>query len=146
MDNQKVLLRIVQTWDLSPNPEYRGFRCANCQKSIRKAWYHWLVGGGYKIPVHFCSKCEKTFILNKIKINKPIIKVEKEKFLEFSGKIQAFLGKIVDGWSIKTKPIYKIFTCDYCSKNLYRAFHIWNTKKGIFVETHLCRQCKDRIT
>jgi len=39
---QHALLRIVQTWNLNPKPEYRGFRCANCQRYIHRSWHHWL--------------------------------------------------------------------------------------------------------
>lgn len=42
MDKQELLLKIVKTWSLNQNPEYRGFRCANCQEYIKKAWYHRL--------------------------------------------------------------------------------------------------------
>lgn len=53
------LLSIVKTWKVNPKPEYRGFRCADCQKYIRKAWHHFLDYGGYKVPVHFCNACQK---------------------------------------------------------------------------------------
>lgn len=56
--SQKILLQIVKKWKISKKPEYRGFRCANCQKYIHKAWHYWLNEGGYKIPVHFCNKCK----------------------------------------------------------------------------------------
>lgn len=61
MDNQKILLKIVKTWNINPNPEYRGFRCANCQKYMHKAWHHQLNYGGFKTPVHFCNRCERKF-------------------------------------------------------------------------------------
>jgi len=43
MDNSKehqLLLEIVETWQPSEYPEYRGFRCANCQQYKNQAWYH----------------------------------------------------------------------------------------------------------
>jgi len=55
---QKNLLRIVKTWKISDKPEYRGFRCASCQKYIHKAWHHQLRTGGYRTPVHFCNLCK----------------------------------------------------------------------------------------
>lgn len=67
--NQKILLRIVQEWKINQKPEYRGFRCAKCQKYIHKAWHHWLKTAGFKTPVHFCNSCEKKFKLLKIKKN-----------------------------------------------------------------------------
>lgn len=65
MDNSKTLLKIVKTWNIKLQPEYRGFRCANCQRYIHKAWHHYLDYGGYKTPVHFCNKCQKKSKLNK---------------------------------------------------------------------------------
>lgn len=65
--SQKVLLCIVQGWDINENTEYRGFRCASCQKYMYKAWHHWLKEGGYKTPVHFCNDCETKFKSLKIK-------------------------------------------------------------------------------
>ena len=83
---------------MNPKPEYRGFRCANCQKYMRKAWHHWLFKGGYKTPVHFCIRCEKDFKLNKIKTNKPGILVDKSKFSlnKFSENVQDKLIKITN--------------------------------------------------
>jgi NMD protein affecting ribosome stability and mRNA decay len=143
MNNQKVLLRIVQSWNLNPKPEYRGFRCANCQKSIRKGWYHWLTTGGYKTPVHFCNRCEKKFRLNKIKVKKPISKVNKSKFIKFPEDIKSKLRKIVQRWN--TKPIYKTFACDHCGKKIFKTYHIWFNSKGTLIEVHFCRQCGDKI-
>lgn len=69
---QKILLRIVKNWKISLTPEYRGFRCADCQKYISSAWHHWLKQGGYRTPVHFCNTCEDKFKSLKIKgIYKP---------------------------------------------------------------------------
>ncbi len=60
IDNtQKALLKIVRTWIIKLTPEYRGFRCADCQKYIHKAWHHFLNYGGFKTPVHFCNKCQR---------------------------------------------------------------------------------------
>jgi len=106
MNDQKVLLRIVQTWNINHKPEYRGFRCVNCQKTIRKGWYHWLITAGYKTPVHFCNRCEKKFRLNKIEVKKPIVKVNRSKFIKFPENIKSKLQKAVHKWNTK----YKIFT------------------------------------
>jgi DNA replicative helicase MCM subunit Mcm2 (Cdc46/Mcm family) len=145
MNNKKVLLRIVQGWNLNPKPEYRGFRCANCQKSIRKGWYHWLTTGGYKTPVHFCDECEKKFKLNKIKTEKPAIKVNKSKFIKFPEDIKSKFQKSVQKWNIKPKSICKIFACDNCGKNMFKAYHIWFVLKGTLVEVHFCKQCGNKI-
>ena len=54
---QDEILKIVKTWKIKKIPEYRGFRCAKCQKPIRKAWRVWLNKGRYKLEVHLCKKC-----------------------------------------------------------------------------------------
>lgn len=144
MKNQKTLLRIVKTWDINPKPEYRGFRCADCQKQIRKAWYHWLTTTGYKTPVHFCAKCEKKFRLNKIKIKKLMVKVNKSKFIKFPGNIKSKLQRVVRKCNNKSKPIYKTFTCDNCGMNMFKAYHIWFILKKNLVEVHFCRKCGEK--
>lgn len=57
MDNQKALLNIVKKWNFEAG--YRGFRCADCQKYMHKAWHHYLNWGGFRAPVHFCNNCQK---------------------------------------------------------------------------------------
>lgn len=61
MEDSKRLLKIVKTWNIKFTSEYRGFRCADCQKYLHKAWHHFLNLGGYKTPVHFCNRCQKKF-------------------------------------------------------------------------------------
>ncbi len=56
---QRAILNIVKKWKISWKPEYRTFRCARCQKNIRKAWHVWLKYGRFKTEVHFCGKCFK---------------------------------------------------------------------------------------
>ena len=60
--NKNKILKIVKTWKIKWEPEYRGFRCAKCQKPIRKAWHCWLNKRGFKLEVHFCNKCFKMLI------------------------------------------------------------------------------------
>lgn len=64
MDQDK-LLKIVKTWKIRWTPEYRGFRCAKCQKYLQKAWHVWLDKGGFKLEVHFCKECGDKLRLNK---------------------------------------------------------------------------------
>jgi len=142
--NPRILLQIVQTWNLNPNPEYRGFRCANCQKYMRKAWYHWLTEGGYKTPVHFCNDCEEKFKSNKIKINKPKIVINRSRF-KLSGEKKDELMRLPKKWNTKVRPIYKMFTCDSCNRDMYRAYHIWLTEKGNLIEVHLCKKCGEKM-
>jgi hypothetical protein len=152
MNNQKVLLRIVQSWNLNPKTEYRGFRCANCQKPIRKGWYHWLNYGGYKTPVHFCNECKKKFRLNKIKVKKPILKVNKSKFIKFPEDIKSKLQKAVRKWNefghefghAMSKFSITGFACDNCGKKMFKAYHIWFNSKGTLIEVHFCRKCGEK--
>lgn len=57
-------MKIVKSWNINMNPEYRGFRCANCQKYIKKAWHYLLSGGYFNTPVHFCANCNTKFSKN----------------------------------------------------------------------------------
>lgn len=59
MEEQKILLKIVQSWKINPRPEYRGFRCADCQRYLHKAWHNFLDYGGFKTQIHFCKGCWK---------------------------------------------------------------------------------------
>ena len=58
---RETLLQIVKKWNINSEPEYRGFRCADCQRYVRNAWHHELNYGGFKTPVHFCNSCQKKF-------------------------------------------------------------------------------------
>lgn len=145
MDNQKILLEIVKTWNLSEKPEYRSFRCANCQKYINKAWYHWLTSGNYITPVHFCDKCEKDFLYSKIIINKPEINIDRNKFgLKFSEEINKKIRKIVKNWNTNQHE-YKAFTCDDCEKEMIKAYHVWFNMDKTLVEVHFCKECGDKL-
>jgi beta-phosphoglucomutase-like phosphatase (HAD superfamily)/RNase P subunit RPR2 len=141
--NQEILLKIVKTWDLKPKPEYRGFRCANCQKHMRKAWHYWLARGGYKTPVHFCHACQEKLKSNNIRINKAV-RVDKSRFRFPVDKKQKLI-KLSRKWNIKARPVYKMFACDECQKDMYKAYHIWLTDKGSLVEVHLCKECWDKL-
>ena len=67
---QQLLLEIVETWSPSQFPEYRGFRCANCQQYKNEAWYHWVNSGDYRLPIHICDDtCEPQFKKGTIKID-----------------------------------------------------------------------------
>ncbi len=69
-EEQKILLSIVETWRLSEKPEYRGFRCANCQQYKNKARYHWVNTAGCKFPIHMCDDtCEPEFQNNSIVVD-----------------------------------------------------------------------------
>jgi len=59
MIKQSKILKVIKNWKIKWEPEYRGFRCAKCQKPMRKAWHVWLRKGRFKLEVHFCNKCFK---------------------------------------------------------------------------------------
>ena len=59
--NKKILLKTVQSWNINPKPKYRGFRCANCQKYMHKAWHIWFDYKGFKCEIHLCRKCYKKY-------------------------------------------------------------------------------------
>jgi len=142
----KILLRIVETWDIQEKPEYRGFRCANCQKYIHKAYYYWLDGGGYLTPIHFCKKCQKKLESFQIKIIKPRLPVNRKTFgLNFGEKIFKICKNISKKWNTKAKPTYKIFTCDKCGRNMYRAYHVWLNIDSRLIEVHFCKKCGDKL-
>ena len=141
MDNKNTLLKIVQTWNISPKPEYRGFRCANCQKYMHKAWYHWLKSGGFVGPVHFCNQCERGFNKDNIKIINPQVKIDRSKFLNYPVRVKELLIKTAGSFPVKDSPVYKIFTCDKCHKNHFKMFHVWDKQGKDLVEAHFCKKC-----
>jgi len=141
MAQDEVLLRIVRTWKPSERPEYRGFRCANCQRRIHKAWHHWLDASGYKTPVHFCDSCERKFRSSKIEITKPEIKVNRKTFgMKFPPNIERKLREAAARWNTKAKPKYKTFECDACGQKMHKAWHVWFNDSGKLVEVHFCKE------
>jgi len=144
--NQEILLSIVQSWKIQEKPEYRGFRCGNCQRPLYKAWHHWCKEGGYLTSVHLCSNCESLFNLSKIEIIKLNIFPNKKDFsLEIPKQIKEKLKQIIKGWNMQSKPIYKTFACDSCSRNIHKAYHFWFKKNETLIETHFCKKCGDRL-
>ena len=143
---QDALLRIVQTWNLNPKPEYRGFRCAHCQRYIRRSWHHWLHSKGYKTPVHLCQDCEKKSRKGNLKVVARERSVVKSRFsLNLSEKVTQDLRGIVRSWRSLDKVIHKSFTCDKCKASVYKAYHVWTYIDKDLVETHFCKHCKDQL-
>ena len=141
---QDALLRIVQTWKLHPKPEYRGFRCAHCQRSLHKAWHHRLAFGGYKIAVHLCQSCESLFKQDKLKVRGQRRLVFTSRFstnfyLKIKSKLHNFLGRTL------TRTVHKSFTCDKCRTRLKKAYHIWLFLGGSLHELHFCKRCGDQL-
>lgn len=157
---QKKLLEIVETWRINEIPEYRGFRCANCQQYKNQAWYHWLNSNDYKLPVHMCNeKCEKEFQAGAI-ITDPQkrVKVNRNAFQKNSyfkpDAIKRF-GEIVASWSEYKEPQLKAFSCDECGQDLdidatdgqRKGFHIWwKMPDGkTLTELHFHKKCAKRL-
>lgn len=143
---QDALLCIVQAWNLNPKPEYRGFRCANCQRYIHRSWHHWLNSKGYKTPVHLCQDCEKKSRKGNLKVVAPRRSVVKSKFsFNLSEKVTQELRSIARSWKILDKVVHKSFACDKCKASLYKAYHVWTYIDKDLVEIHFCRSCGDQL-
>jgi protein-arginine kinase activator protein McsA len=138
--NQENLLKIVQTWHIKNKPEFRGFTCGNCGRILRRAWHHWLNIGSFKTPVHLCNRCQR-----RLNIKSKKTKIDKSKIGNvLSGKIKA-VKRIIDNWKVKAKPTHKVFSCDICGKNIYKAYHIWLNLDNTLSEIHLCRKCEKSL-
>ncbi|MDI6603516.1 MAG: HAD hydrolase-like protein [Patescibacteria group bacterium] len=101
---QKILLRTVQTWDIKKKPEYRGFKCGNCQKYIHKAWHYFLKKGGYRTPVHFCNLC------------KTKISTLKNKGIYRTFTCDNCGGKMFKAWHVWTKKKKVLSEAHFCKK------------------------------
>ena len=143
--SQEILLGIVKTWNLNERPEYRGFRCANCQNYMNEAWHHWLTKGGYKSPVHFCNSCETDYESSNIIIKPPTF-FDKNTFgLKFPKDVESKLIEIQKNWNTDADPIYKNFECDDCGTKMLEAYHVWFNMDKILIEEHFCKDCGDGL-
>ncbi len=135
---QKVLLSIVETWRLSETPEYRGFRCANCQEYKNEAWYHWVHTGGYKLPIHMCNDtCEPAFKNKSIQVDQSKREqVNREVFgntYHYTAEATKRFREIVASWPEYKEPELKSYSCDECNKDLdidptdgiRKGYHVW---------------------
>lgn len=155
-EEQRVLLSIVETWRLSEKPEYRGFRCANCQQYKNEAWYHWVNTGGYRLPIHMCDDtCEKAFRSHSIIIDESKrLQVNREDFGQTYSytpeAIQKF-RQIVGTWPEYKEPVLQAYTCDLCNLELTidaadgqrKGYHVWwKMDDGkTLAELHSHREC-----
>lgn len=159
MNNQDLLLQIVQTWRISETPEYRGFRCANCQEYKNKAWYHWINTDGYRLPIHLCDDtCEKAFRENRIKIDvtkKQMVDIERfgSSYTYSPTAIEKF-ERIITSWPEYKDPELKAFTCDECEKELdidsndgqKKGYHVWyKTIDNTLAELHFHKSCAENF-
>ncbi len=154
---QEILLKIVETWNPSMKPEYRGFRCANCQKYKNEAWYHWVHTGGYRLPIHMCTDtCEPQFQNGTINIDESKRKqVIREEFNPtYSEKTEKRFDEIIASWPEYKKPELKAYTCDECEQDLdidtdvqRKGWHVWYKMPDDFTlaELHFHKSCAKKI-
>lgn len=160
MDEQKLLLQIVEKWDLNEIPEYRGFRCANCQEYKNEAWYHWLNNEEFRLPIHLCNDtCEPTFKDGTININQAKLHhIDRATFGNkhaYSENVVKRFQQIVNNWPDYKEPELKAFTCDECGKDLdidpqdgaRKGYHVWwKIPDGkTLAELHLHKDCGNKL-
>jgi hypothetical protein len=152
---QKTLLKIVETWDIKEVPEYRGFRCANCQEYKNEAWYHWVNSGGFRLPIHLCNdSCNLAFQNNLIQIDDSKKKIfDKNTFgnsYSYTPEAITKFQEIVEFWPEYKEPELKVFTCDLCVKDLdidekdgvRKGFHVWwSMVDKTLAELHFHKEC-----
>jgi hypothetical protein len=154
MDEQERLLKIVQTWNISPQPEYRGFRCANCQQYKNQAWYHWLKSGNFLVPVHLCEDtCESEFKEGSLSpTNPPVAPAILTN--PYSDKARGSFEEIIEEWNTNIPASIHAFICDSCEKeldidptdNMRKGWHVWyQMKNGNLAELHFHRQCYNSL-
>ena len=157
---QEILLSIVETWKPSEYPEYRGFRCANCQQYKNEAWYHWVNFGNYRLPIHMCNDtCEKEFNNGTIKIDGSKRQtVDRDNFGNkylFSQESLKRFKEIVALWPTYEEPKLKVYTCDNCGNDLdidpidgqRKGYHVWwkqNDGKTL-IELHFHKDCGHKL-
>lgn len=153
--DQATLLQIVQTWNISEKPEYRGFRCANCQQYRNQAWYHWVTTGDFKLPIHLCNEsCEAQFQNGTLQITNPPIEIDHASFgkgYHYSEAAVTRFRQIVGSWLKDQAPQLKAFSCDQCQQNLLidpsdyqrKGWHVWwKMDDGkTLAELHFHKEC-----
>lgn len=155
-EEQKILLKIVGTWRPSEIPEYRGFRCANCQQYKNEAWYHWVNTGNYRLPIHLCNDiCQPMLQSNTIQIDEKKKQVVNRNIFgnSYTYTVHAVkrFREIVAAWPEYQKPELKLFFCDNCGKDLEiditdgvrKGYHVWwKMDDGkTLAELHFHKEC-----
>ena len=145
---QEILLGIVHSWNISSEPEYRGFRCAHCQDYMTFAWHHWLSTGGFKTPVHFCKDCQAKYSSGELNVPTPTTTSQatmKNFSKKYPPKTEKMLISIQEKWNLSEKPRYKAFSCDLCKQDLpgAKGYHTWFKHNGTLIEEHFCRPCAE---
>ena len=63
MISTKEAVKIIDKWSIDWEPQYRGFICGGCGKTVRKAWHIHVKKFPYKRELHLCRKCGKKYDL-----------------------------------------------------------------------------------
>lgn len=158
---QELLLKIVETWNPSQTPEYRGFRCGNCMDYKNEAWYHWLNAEGYRLAIHLCDdKCELAFQNGTLKIEGKEAKFDRTTFgsqYEYSDAAKKRFREIVASWPEYEGPKLKAFVCDDCGQDLTmekfpdgkkqrQGYHVWwKMPDQTLTELHFHRDCANKL-
>lgn len=156
MQDSELLRRIVNSWDIKPEPEYRGFRCANCQRYINESYYHWLQDGQYYVPVHFCTDCQSKFLSGELR--QAVLPSNSERDLtvfnkQYSLATQEVFESIVTTWKPAASDAVTIFYCDKCGSELdidpangqRKGYHVWWLHDARLHELHFHRDCGDEL-
>lgn len=134
---------VVNTWNISPTPEYRGFRCGACQRELMKAWHHVQKSKKMLCPVHLCDDCQRMYLKgsgeelvgNRAQGSVP------EKTGEYASVLRDMLREAARKIVFRKTKEMRAFSCDGCGEIVKEAWHIWDTQDGRLVEVHMCNQC-----
>lgn len=143
------LLRIVRSWDIKRIPEYRGFRCAICQRYVYKAWHYWLLNQYFRTPVHICKVCQNNPKMPEgQKSSHTSVQICSNTSWNswnehLSGNLIDILTSTAKSWRRDQRVVYRQPTCDSCSHTVHKAFHIWFRTGAALNEGHLCTRCSD---
>jgi hypothetical protein len=146
---QLILESIIASWKINPEPEYRGFRCANCQNYINEAFYHWLQNSHFFIPVHFCEHCQQLFENGELdEIPQRQSSADVHNFhADYPGK--KTFQQLVQSWKPSSDKKLTSFYCDKCALPLEvdqsdddrKGYHVWWLNDNLLYELHFHKEC-----
>lgn len=148
---QALLEDIVDTWHISPLPEYRSFRCAVRQQQNNEAYYHWLDSARYYVPVHFCIACHSRLEGGELTVTAPATLPAAGH--DFGSASNRAFRDIVDRWKPSDSGSVIAFYCDACGQALAidphdgqrKGYHVWWQHDGRWHELHFHKECGDAI-
>lgn len=135
--SQAWLASLVASWDISAEPEFRGFRCAACQQLMMgAAWHYWCETRTVVTPVHLCGECHD-------KAPSPALHRPVDRSRRWPPAVTATPG-LRRALAAQPRPhgVWQEFRCDRCGGNDARMWHIWRSlPDGRLAEGHLCGDC-----